>query len=120
MARFRLFHSQLKTILKLKSSKDDLLFMAGANRAVFDELIQRSQRNLLEFINVELALGTTFVELALRDLGLGQRESVAHSKEIATSAVRTARRFAARLSADAARTAAEQRCAELESRISSF
>lgn len=88
--------------------------------SVFQDLMDRTQRNLLGFVNVEISLATTFLELAEQEHTFGSGTPRHRSIEIAASAIRGAKRFAARLVAEDLRRQAEERCAELERRISTL
>ena len=96
--------------------------MAGSNGAStrIDDLMKRSQQSLADFIKVELALGTTFAEIAGQQRVHGPVDAFHRSLEVASKALQTAWKFASKLSSAELRRSAEQECSELERRLSSL
>src|ERR1700675_3231434 len=85
-----------------------------------EDLAQQSQRVLLEFLETELALGATFIELALTERNLGNSEHFERSKRDAEIASQTARRLANKLVRGESRASVEERCTEVDEKISSL
>ncbi len=82
--------------------------------APFDALIAQSRQQLVEFLETEVQLGFTFVEMAATERDLGNTEHFELAKGDVRRAVDTIRHFLARVQDAAARSALSDRCTELE------
>ena len=89
------------------------------DRVPLEKLRQRSQRALIDFLNVDLDLGFTFATTAEIEKGLdppAYRQALAKANE----ALLTIRRFEGRIQDIEAWKSIHQRANELEQRISSL
>jgi hypothetical protein len=92
----------------------------GTRDQQHEKLLVQSHQRLLEFVDVELALGFTFVDFAHAERDLGNQEHFQHAKRDAEVAVQSIRHFLARVENEAARTARVRRCDELVQAIAAL
>jgi len=83
-------------------------------RVKLEELQVQSQKQLQDFLDVEIQLGFTFAEFAVTERDLGNFEHFQSSKRNAEKAVSTIRHFLNRLADNQARVVVARRCDALE------
>lgn len=93
---------------------------AGVTPEVFAELRAQSQRCLIDFLDVEIKLGFTFVESAAYERDAGEAEHFQHTKQQAVKAVASIHHFVDRVENQVTRDAIASRCQELERAIAAL
>jgi len=79
----------------------------------FDELRTTSERLLVDFLENEVRLGSTFLELAATERELGNMQHSHQARHDAEEAVNSIRRFLVRVNGPRAKASIERDCEEL-------
>ena len=86
----------------------------------YQELHDQADRNLIDFLRIELDLGFTFASVAKTERDLGNHEHAKKSKQRAITAAGSVRYFQQRVPNRHVRSSIAERCAELERVIASI
>ena len=86
----------------------------GVDPQRFDELRAQSQRCLIQFLEVEVQLGFTFVDSAAYQRDLGQAQHSHQTIGEARKAVATIQHFLGRIDSTEIRDAIADRCSQLD------
>ena len=89
-------------------------------RSEFEQLREAHQQNLRGFVEVELDLGFTFVELALTERDQNNLEHFQHAKHHAEKALAAIRKFVVEIQDPETRTKISQRCDQLAEAVAAL
>jgi hypothetical protein len=78
------------------------------------DLHDQANRNLIDFLRIELDLGFTFASVAKTEHDMGNLEHAEQSKQRAITAIESVRYFEERVPNQDAKRSIADRCAELE------
>ena len=92
------------------------MYMPSEHQELHDE----ADRNLIDFLRIELDLGFTFAKVAKTEHDLGNLEHAEKSKQRAIAAMESARYFQQRLPNPEAKRSVSGRCAELDRLIAAI
>ena len=81
----------------------------GVSPEYFEQLRAQSQRNLIDFLNVEIQLGFTFTEAAASQRDMGHLEHSRHTRGEAQKAIDTIHHFLDRIASPEVRKSIQDR-----------